>query len=174
MSTKNYRSSGKARVLLSLLSDPAGIVDAKGCFLIVNDVFEEITGLRQRDLVGKTFSEVSMLTAESKTILLESLTKEMQGAPAEPYEVYFASKAGENKCFEVKRKKISFAGQPANLFVFHEVTRRKENAKRLKEYSERMEKLVEDKDKEVKISVAKLRGITNSAFDAMFIFDEAD
>ena len=138
MSAKNYRSRGKARVLLNLLSDPAAIVDGKGDFLIVNDAFQEVTGLSRKELIGTPFFELNIVTAESKAVLLENLKKRMQGAPVEPYEVCFTAKADENRWVEVKGKKVSYAGQPANLVVFHDVTLRKENARRLKEYSERM------------------------------------
>lgn len=55
MNAKKCISEGKARVLLNLLSDLAVLVDEKGRFLVVNDVFEEVTGLSQKEVVGKTF-----------------------------------------------------------------------------------------------------------------------
>jgi PAS domain S-box-containing protein len=102
MNTKKHRSEGKAKVLLNFLSDPAVIVDEKGQFIIVNDAFEEITGLISKELVGKPFLGVSILPEESKAILLKNLQRRMQGASVEPYDVYFTDKAGENKCVEVK------------------------------------------------------------------------
>jgi PAS domain S-box-containing protein len=166
-----YRSKGKARILLNLLSDPAVIVDGKGLFLMVNDVFEEVTGLKPLEIIGKNFLNMNIVTAESKALLLENLKKRMQGIPVEPYEVCFTGKTGEKRCVEVKGKKVAYAGQQSNLVVFHDITRRKENMRRLKEYSERMEALVEAKVKEIKESEAKLRGIANSALDAIAIFD---
>jgi PAS domain S-box-containing protein len=75
MNTKNYRSRGKAKVLLNLLSDPAAIVDGKGNFLTVNDAFEEVTGLSWKELIGNPFVKFNILTPESKTVLLENLKK---------------------------------------------------------------------------------------------------
>ena len=175
MNMKNYNGiEGETRVLLNILSDIAVIVDGKGNFLTVNDVFEEVTGLSRKELIGKPFFELNIVTAESKAVLLKNLQKRLHGAPVEPYEVCFMDKAGENRCVEVKGKKVTYAGQPANLVVFHDVTRRKENARQLKEYAEQMEKLVEEKVKEIKESEAKFRAITTSALDAMFMFDEED
>jgi PAS domain S-box-containing protein len=167
MSTKNYRNNGKARVLLNLLSDPAVIVDEKGNFLIVNDVFEEVTGLKRSELIGKPFLNTNIATAESKPILLENLKKRMQGIPVEPYEVYFTGKTGETMCVEAKGKKVTYAGKPASLGVFHDITRRKENMRRLKEYSEKMEALVEKKVKEIKASEEQFRAISTCATDAI-------
>jgi PAS domain S-box-containing protein len=170
MNAKNYRSRGKARVLLNLLSDPAAIVDEKGNFLIVNDAFLEVTGLSRKELIGDPFLKLDILSAESKVVLLENLEKRMQGAPVKPYEVCFTAKAGE-KWVEVKGKKVSYAGQPANLVVFHDVTLRKENARRLKEYSERMEALVKEKVKEIQDREEKYRKLFDESLDAIFVAD---
>ena len=169
MSTKNYRSKGKARVLLNLLSDPAVIIDGKGNFLMVNDAFEDVTGLSWKELIGNPFLKLNILSAESKAVLLENLKKRMQGAPVKPYEVCFTAKAGENRYVEVKGKKVSYAGQTANLVVFHDVTLRKENARRLKEYSDRMEALVEEKVKEIQDSEEKFRNLAENSPNMLFI-----
>ena len=171
MNTKNYRSRGKATVLLNLLSDIAVIVDGEGNFLAVNDAFEEVTGLSRKELIGNPFVKLNILTPESKTVLLKNLKKRLQGAPVDPYEVYFADKLGEKRCVEVKGKMVSYAGTTANLVVFHDVTLRKENARRLKEYSERMEALVEEKVKEIRDEEEKYRNLFETAPDVIVTFD---
>jgi PAS domain S-box-containing protein len=173
MNKKNYKSEGKTRVLLNLLSDPAVIIDQKGLFLIANDEFGKVTGLKPKELIGKPFLSFDILPAESKAILLQNLSKRLQGVPVAPYEVHFANAAGEKRFVEVKGKRISYAGQPADLVVFHDVTRRKENARRLKGYSEKMEALVEEKIKETKENEEKFRAISASAMDAIILMDDA-
>jgi PAS domain S-box-containing protein len=168
MSKKNCSIEGKAKVVLSLLSDIAVIVDEKGRLVVVNDAFEDVTGLSQKAVTGKPFLDLEILPAESKKILLENLMKRMQGLPVEPYEVYFTDKTGKSNCVEVKGRKVSYAGQPADLVVFHDVTRRKENALRLKEYSERMEALVNEKVKEIRESEEKRRVISDITSDFVF------
>jgi PAS domain S-box-containing protein len=96
--------------LLNFIVDPAVIVDEKGHFLVVNNAIEELTGLSKKELIGTAFLEVSNLTAESKALLLENLMKRMQGLPVEPYEITFTDKTGETRYFEVKAKKIDYAG----------------------------------------------------------------
>jgi PAS domain S-box-containing protein len=75
--------------LLNFIVDPAVIVGEKGRFLIVNDAFMDLTGLSKKELIGTAFLDVSLLTAESKAILLKNLMKRMQGLPVEPYEIDF-------------------------------------------------------------------------------------
>ncbi len=172
MNTKKHRSE-EDREFLNLLSDPAVIVNEKGLLLALNDAFEEITGLSRKELVGKPFLGVSSLPAESKAILLKNLQKRLQGASVEPYEIFFTDKTGENRFVEVKGKKVNYAEQPADLVVFHDITRRRENEWRLKEYAEQMEALVEEKVKEIKESEEKFHAISASAIDAIILMDEA-
>ncbi|MGD0072214.1 MAG: PAS domain S-box protein, partial [Candidatus Bathyarchaeia archaeon] len=59
-----------------------------------------------------------------------------------------------------------------NLVVFHDVTLRKENARRLKEYSERMEALVEEKVKEIQDREEKFRNLAEHSPNMIFICQE--
>jgi len=168
---KNYKSSGKTSILLDLLSDPALIVDEKWVFLNVNSAFEEVTGLNGKELIGSHFSELNILTAEMKAALSEIQKKRMRGEPNEPYEVCFTGKAGETHYAEVRERKISYSGQPAYLNVLRDITRRKENARRIKEYSVQMEKLVEEKVKEIRDAEEKYRNLFENAPDVIVTFN---
>ncbi|MEJ5327341.1 MAG: PAS domain S-box protein [Candidatus Bathyarchaeia archaeon] len=169
---RKYSRREKVRVLLNLLSDPAVIVDEKGHFLVVNKAFEEITGLKWKQIDGKPFFELPFILAESKTLLLENLKKRLQDASVELYEAYYIDKMGVKRCVEVKGKKIRYAGRPADLVVFHDITRRKENQIRLKKYSEQMKTLVEEKIKEIKENEEMLRAITNSTKEAIIVVNQ--
>jgi PAS domain S-box-containing protein len=158
--------------LLNFIVDPAVIVDGKGYFLLVNNAFEDLTGLSDKDVIGTPFLEVKLLTAESKALLLKNLMKRMQGLPVEPYEIAFTDKNGENRYTEVKAKTMDYAGQHADLVIFRDITRRKKNLAKLKEYSEKMEKLVNEKVKDVKESEEKYRELTESISDVFFAMDK--
>jgi PAS domain S-box-containing protein len=165
------RESGENKfvALLNSIIDPVVIVDEKGRILLVNNAFEGITGLSKNKVIGTVFLEMSILPPESKAIMLENLKKRMQGLPVEPYEIAFTDKNGELKYVEINAKKIDYPGQSADLVIFRDVTRRKENARQLKEYSEKMEALVEEKVKEIKESEAKFRAISTCAKDAIVV-----
>jgi PAS domain S-box-containing protein len=158
--------------LLNFIADPAVIVDEKGHLLLVNKALEEITGLSKKEVIGKAFLELNLLPPKSKEIILENLRKRMQGLPVEPYEITFADKTGETRYAEVKAKKIDYTGQPADLVIFRDVTRRKQNAKRLREYAEKMEALVNEKVKEIEESEEKYRELTESISDVFFAVDK--
>ena len=167
--SRNYPSRGKVRVLLNLLSDPAVMVDEKGHFLAANKAFEEITGLKWKQIDGKPFFELDFVLDESKALLLENLKKRVQGASVEPYEAYFTDKTGVKRCVEVKGKKISYAGKPVDLVVFHDITQRKENQRRLKMYAEQMSKLVDEKVKEIRERDTVFRSFFENALDGMML-----
>jgi PAS domain S-box-containing protein len=157
--------------LLNFIVDPAVIVDENGLFLAVNHAFEETTGLNKKDLINKPFLEIENLPTESKALLLKNLKKRMHCVATEPYEITFQDKNDEKRVTEVKAKKISYAQHPADLVLFHDVTRRKENAKRLEEYSEKMEALVDEKVREIRESKKKLETIFDSSPDAITVTD---
>ena len=156
--TPSESSESNFILLLNFIADPAVIVDEKGCILLMNDAFEEMTILHRQEVIGKVFLEIGViLPDESKKLLMENLKKRMQGLRVPPYEITFTNKNGEIKYVEVKAKKISYAGQPADLVIFRDISRRKLNEKRLKEYSEKMAALVDEKVKEIKESAKKLQ-----------------
>jgi len=156
--------------LLNFIVDPAVIVDEKGRILLVNNAFKEITGLG-KNVIGKVFLEMSILTAESKKILLENLKKRMQGLPVQPYEITFIDKNYEHRYAEVKAKRINYVGEFADLVLFSDITRRKRNLAKLREYSERMETLVDEKAIEIKENAEKLKLIFDSSPDAITVLD---
>jgi PAS domain S-box-containing protein len=166
------RESGENNflALLNFIVDPAVIVDEKGRILLVNNAFEDSTGLGE-EVIGTVFLEMSILLPESKAILWENLKKRMQGLPVQPYEITFTDKNGETRSVEVNAKKISYTGQHVDLVIFRDVTRRKKNLAKLKEYSEKMEALVDEKAREIKENAEKLRLIFDSSPDAITVLD---
>ena len=165
-------SENNFMALLNFIVDPAVIVDEKGHLLLINNALKETTGLSEKEVIGKAFLELNLLPPKSKEIILENLKKRMQGLPVEPYEIAFTDKTGETRYAEVKAKKIDCAGQHADLVIFRDITRRKKNLAKLKEYSEKMEALVNEKVKEVKESEERYRELTESISDVFFAMDK--
>lgn len=95
----------------------------------------------------------------------------MKDIVVKPYEIGFTDKSGDKRYAEVKAKKICYNGQPADLVLFHDITRRKENARCLKEYSEKMDAFVNEKVDEIKAQEEKFETIFNSSADAITLVD---
>ncbi|MGB9914394.1 MAG: PAS domain S-box protein [Candidatus Bathyarchaeales archaeon] len=157
--------------LLNFLADPTVIVDEKGNFLAVNDAAETLAGISKKDLLGKNFLELKILTPESKALLVENLKKRLQGLHIEPYEISLIDRDGQTRYFELKAKRIDYGGQPADVVILRDITRRKENLRRLKEYAERMEELVNEKVKQIRESEEKYRELINKMNDTVWVID---
>jgi two-component system, sporulation sensor kinase E len=168
------RKSNEANfmALLNFIVDPAAIIDEKGRFLAVNDAFMDLIGLRsKKKLIGMMFLDLDVLDKKNKAKVLKNFRKRMQGLHIDPYEINFTDKTGKDRCVELKASKINYSGQPVDLVLLHDITRRKENARRLKEYSEKMEALVNEKIREIKENKEKLETIFNSSPDAITLLD---
>jgi PAS domain S-box-containing protein len=174
MQNKPQKSNENAFMdLLNFIVDPAVIVGEKGQILLVNNAFEDLTGLN-KEVIGKVFLELDLLTPESKAILLKNLMKRMQGLPVEPYEINFTDKTGKARCTEVKAKKVDYDGRTADLVLFRDITQRKENERCIKEYAERMEGLVEEKVEEIKESEEKYRHLFSTMPSGVAIYKAVD
>ena len=155
--------------LLNFLADPTVVVDKEGVFLAVNDAVENLTGLSKKALLGKKYSEMNFLTPEIKARMAENLRKRMQGMHIEPYEISLTDKDGQTRYFELKAKRIDYFGQEANVVILRDITRRKENLRRLKEYAEKMEELVNEKVKQIHESEEKYHELINKMNDTVWV-----
>ena len=91
--------------LLNFIADPVIIVDLSGNFLLMNNVFQEVTGFKNDEWIGKSSLETNILTLENKAVLIENLKKRNLGLHVEPYEVFFTGQTGRKKFYEVNAKK---------------------------------------------------------------------
>ena len=168
------RKSNEANfmALLNFIVDPAVILDEKGRFLAVNDAFVDLIGLRsKKKLIGMMFLDLDVVDKKNKAKVLKNFRKRMQGLHVDPYEINFTDKTGEDRFVELKAKKINYSGQQADLVILRDITQRKENARKLEEYSEKMEALVNEKIREIKENKEKLETIVNSSPDAFTLCD---
>lgn len=159
--------------LINLIADPAIIVDENGILLLVNTAFENYTGLTFAEVIGTSFLNIQILTADSKSVLLQNLRKRKQNLPIKPYEIMFKqTKTGELGFAEVNGKKILYDGQVADLVIFRDVTKRKKDEKQLKEYAKKLSLLIDKKVDEIKSNEARLRGIFDSSPDTIIVTDQ--
>jgi PAS domain S-box-containing protein len=166
MSTKSCKSEEKILGLLDFIADPVVIVDRMGTLLEVNTSFEEITGLRREKAIGKNIVEFGIFSEKIIRIFRENLEKRIMGLDVKPYKIKVIAKNGKTINLEVRAKKIDYAGQPADFVVFRVVTQRKRNERRLKEYAEKLEALVDEKENN-----EKLEKIFDSSPDAIAVSD---
>ena len=156
---------------LKFIADPALIIDGNANILVVNDTLVSLTGLKEKDLVGSSVFDLSILNAENRAIIAENFGARVKGLLVQPYEVTFTDRDGEVRSVEITSKKIGYFEQPAFLVVVHDITQRKVKAKQLEEHSEKMEALVKEKVKEIAESEKKYRELINGMNDTAWVID---
>lgn len=95
MEEKLKKLEKEYRILFENATDPIVIIDKKGKFIEINKKFEEILGYKKSDLIGKRFTETSILTKRSKLVALKKFMKRMTGLEIKPYEIEIVKKNGE-------------------------------------------------------------------------------
>ncbi len=134
----------RSQFLFNLMPDPVVIVDSKGRFLAVNDRVEEKTGFKREELLGKNFLSIEIVTAKSKVILINNLTKRMGEMHPASYEIKVLTKDGGKIPVEVNAAKIEYEGKPAELLILRDITERKKAKEALKESEEKHRNLFEN------------------------------
>ena len=121
MQSKPRRNAeSNSTTFLKFIADPALIIDGNANILVVNDTLLSLTGLKEKDLVGSSVFDLSILNAENRAIIAENFGARVKGLLVQPYEVTFTDRDGEVRSVEITSKKIGYFEQPAFLVVVHD------------------------------------------------------
>jgi PAS domain S-box-containing protein len=124
-------------VLFNLLPDPAIIVDNKGVILEVTDGVTRVTGYDRNEFRGKSFLSISIVSDQSKPLLMQNISKRLTGIQVPPYEVEIIRKDGKKLSFEINASKIDYEDKVADLVLFRDLTERNKLMKSVAEKEER-------------------------------------
>jgi PAS domain S-box-containing protein len=121
---------------------PFGIyIIQKGKFRMVNPGFEEITGYRGGELLGK--DPLILVAPEYKNIVRQRAIEMLKGASSRPYEYQFLNKHGDRGWVMETVTPTEFAGERATLGYFMDITERRQAEVARKESEERLRLAVE-------------------------------
>ena len=135
-------SEQRFRSLFNAMVDPVVIVDEEGVFVEITDSVEEVTGFKKEELLGKSFLQTEIVSAESKAILAENMVKRIKGEDVAPYVIEGLTKDDGRKLFhEVNARRITYRGKPADMVIFRDVTERKRAEEALMNKHEEVERL---------------------------------
>jgi PAS domain S-box-containing protein len=162
LSEKN-NSEESFTALSNLIAEPVIIINGKGAVLAANTFIKENTGFSDDEIVGKNFLQLDLIDQENKAILAKNFEKRMKGIEIEPYEIKIIAKNGEAKHFEVKGKRINYAGEVVDLVVFHDVTQRRH-------IQHQLQISLDDKCNDLRESEESFRALINSMDDLVFVF----
>lgn len=92
-------SEEKNRNLIEYANDAIFTLDLNGAFQMVNKKFEEITGFKREEVMGK--AEMKLIEPEYSELVNQDFKKRVRGEPGEPYEIAIINRKGERVYIEL-------------------------------------------------------------------------
>lgn len=147
------------------------ILTAKdGVVVLVNPAFLRMTGLRQEDVVGR--NAMKLILELNAQPMDEHLRRRSKGVASE-YEVVWPVR-GEDRTFWVSGTPIfdHRNRHTGALATIRDITEMKRMSKRLEEYAEQLQNLVDEQTQKLRESEARLRGLLHTMNEGFLTVDE--
>jgi len=140
-------SEEKYRELINGMNDTAWVVDFDGKFIDVNDAAVKVLGYSREELLsmGPPDIDTSLTVEEIRDLIKRMLTDEVQ-----VFETTHTTKDGKTIPVEISSSLVIYQGKRAILSIARDITERKQMEKKLEEYSQHLEELVEKRARELK------------------------
>ncbi|MGQ9624304.1 MAG: PAS domain S-box protein [Candidatus Bathycorpusculaceae bacterium] len=143
-------SETKYRTIFESANDSLILLDASGRIVNVNKKAEEVFGGSKEELLGKHFTEVNVVSQEDLPKLLESFSRILDGK--EGYlSLTITNKQGQERHLECSSSIIRTNDTLSGILIIaRDVTERNYMQKKLEEYSQQLENLVEERTKQLR------------------------
>ncbi|MBS7249936.1 MAG: PAS domain S-box protein [Candidatus Freyarchaeota archaeon] len=146
------------------------IIIQDGILKFVNTASIDLVGYKPQEITGAHF--LDFIAPNHRELVLERYNARLEGKQVPPiYEIEILNKDGKTLPVEINAASINFQGKPADLVFIRDITERKRLEKKLKDYAERLEEMVEERTKKLRESEGKLRAILVSSPDAIAVTD---
>jgi len=124
-------------------SDGHIILDREGRFVFVNKAVEQKTDFSHKELVGKKFFEVGILSVASRELTKQKFIAFLLGKQFEPYEIEVIGKFGEKKSYELNSTPILKDGKIAGIYVIlRDLSERKKLEAELRKQNSKLKETV--------------------------------
>lgn len=145
------KSEEKYRNLVEKMNDGLGVIDSLGRITFSNKRFAEMLEYRTGELVGKEV--FSLFNEENKKVLKRELAKR-EGGESSVYEIEFTSKTGKQVPTIISATPLldEKGNHIGSFAVVTDISERKKLERQLKEYSEHLEQMVEERTRELQRS----------------------
>jgi diguanylate cyclase (GGDEF)-like protein/PAS domain S-box-containing protein len=132
-----HESEEELEAIFNDVRDGVVVVDLTGKIIKVNKRITERTGYTEREIVGKRFAVLKMITPSSIAKMIASFPKTLAGRQGTPYVVEGYTKTGEKLvgeiCGSLLRKKGEVAGV---VVIMRDITERMQTEEQLKKERE--------------------------------------
>ena len=131
-------SEERFRRLFEYAPEAYYLSDFEGCFIDGNKKAEELTGYRRKELIGKNFLELELMSEEEVPKALELLALNIDGKPTGPDEFRLKRKDGGHVTVEVNTIPIMIGDENIVLGIARDITERRQAAEALRESEEKL------------------------------------
>ncbi len=167
-------SEERLKILFKYAPDAYYLSDLKGNFVDGNIVAEELTGYERSELIGKNFFKLRLLPRRYISKAAKLLALNVLGKPTGPDEFVLNRKDGAQVTVEIRTFPVKIDDRTLVLGIARDITEHKRLDEKLKEDSERLEELVEEKVKELRESEIRFRELAELLPQTVFEIDLED
>jgi PAS domain S-box-containing protein len=155
---KLEESEEKYRGLVELAPDGVLAVNVEGIITSANPSFRKLVGYdSEEELVGKPFTELRSSRMEDIPKFQGLFMSLMKGESPSPVEFLYVRRDGTSRWAEVHPALLVKDGKPVGVqVVMRDVTERKQMERKLEEYSQQLEEMVEHRTKQLKDTQERL------------------
>ena len=151
------KSEKRYRKLFETAIDPIMVVDEKGFFVDINEQVTKLLGYNKKDLIGKCFDKINILTEDSLKKSKENFKRRMKGKKVKPYEIKIITKKGKTVPVEVNASSLYENNKVIGDLII------------LRDLREKIK--IETAEKELSESERKFREIFNATSDFLLYID---
>ncbi|MCL6579023.1 MAG: PAS domain S-box protein [Candidatus Bathyarchaeota archaeon] len=156
MEERLRESEERLRSLIEYAPDAIYINDLNGKILEGNRQAEILTGYEKEELIGKSILEAGLLPEKYVPKTIEAIQKNLSGQRTGPDEFELIRKDGSRVFVEISTIPIKIGQRIEILGIARDITERKQMQKKLEEYSQHLEALVEQRTRQLKKAQEKL------------------
>jgi diguanylate cyclase (GGDEF)-like protein/PAS domain S-box-containing protein len=138
-------SEEELEAIFNTVRDGIALLDMTGKVIKINKRITETTGYTEKDIVGKRFTLLKMLTPKSIAKMVAAFPKTIAGKQGPPYEVEGYTKAGEKRLGEIYSSLLSIKGKAAGVaVVLRDITAQRQTEELLKKERESLFSILQE------------------------------
>lgn len=147
----------KYRSLVEHAYDAILIADIEGNLIEANKKAEDLLGYTREELIGINISYLH--PAEEHGKIVHTFKEMVEGKLDRLLDTKVLRKDGKTTPIDISGGTVGYGGKQVALGIFRDITERKRMEEYLKEYHERLEKLVEERTKELRMKSMNLEEV---------------
>ncbi|MEM3623483.1 MAG: PAS domain S-box protein [Candidatus Bathyarchaeia archaeon] len=150
MEEKLKESEERFKRLIEYAPDAIYINDVNGNFIDGNKQAEALIGYKKEELIGRNILETGIYSEKCLPKVKEAIEKNIRGEKYGPDEFELIRKDGGKIFAEISAIPITSGGKIEIIGIARDITERKQMQKKLEEYAQHLEELVEQRTKALK------------------------